>query len=188
MTRDTTKHIIIGGSAGSFQSVIKILESLPKNYPHSIMLVLHRLKHVRKGFVEALRIKTKVPVSEPMDKEIIENSHVYLAPANYHVYFDLNNTFMLSAEETVNHSRPSIDVSFSSAAQLWKKRLTGIILSGANSDGAKGLSDIESCGGTVIIQDPDEAQVRTMPEKALAQTRRSQIMKLDEIINYILHL
>ena len=182
------KYIIIGGSAGSFQNVIKLLEALPKDFPHTIVLVLHRLKHVRKGFVEALKIKTKVPVSEPFDKEIINSGQVYLAPANYHVYIDPGNTFTLSVEETVNHSRPSIDITFASAAYVWKKRLTGIILSGANSDGANGLKKIEECGGTVIVQDADECQVRTMSEKAMEKTQNPKIMKVADIIDHILKM
>ena len=185
---NSNKYIIIGGSAGSFQTVIKILEALPNDYPHTLILVLHRLKHVRKGFVEALKIKTKIPVSEPSDKEIINAGRVYLAPANYHVYIDPGNTFTLSVEETVNHSRPSIDISFASAAYVWKKRLTGIILSGANSDGAVGLSKIEEYGGTVIVQDINECQVRTMSEKAISKTQNPRVMKVAEIVDYILKL
>lgn len=185
---DDNKYIVIGGSAGSFQSIILILESLPKDYKHTVILVLHRLKHIRNGFVEALNIKSKIKISEPEDKEKIKGNHVYLVPANYHLYVEEQNTFALSIEETVNHSRPSIDITFASAAYTLKTKLTGIILSGANGDGANGLKRIEECEGKVIIQDLEESQVRTMPERALNTTKTASVMTISEIIKYITQL
>ena len=104
------KAIVIGGSAGSFQGVVKILSHLPKKFPLPIILCLHRLKHVRHGFVEALSIKSVIQVTEPYDKEAIKKGGVYLAPANYHMSVELGNYFALSTEEMVNNSRPAIDI------------------------------------------------------------------------------
>ena len=140
------KYIIIGGSAGSFQIVTEILSALPKNYKLPIFLCLHRLKHVRAGFVEALSIKSNLKIIEPNDKEIIKKGTVYLAPANYHMYFELSNYIALSTEESVNHSRPSIDISFISAAYTYRDKLIGILLSGANKDGALGMREIKEQG------------------------------------------
>ena len=133
------RAVIIGGSAGSFQVITRILSSLPMNYSLPVFLCLHRLKHIRSGFVEALSIKSKLPVVEPDDKDAIKPGIIYLAPANYHMHIELGNRFSLSTEEPVNHSRPSIDLSFMSAAYNYKRKLVGIILSGANRDGAVGL-------------------------------------------------
>ena len=104
------KAVVIGGSAGSFQGVVKILGQLPKGFPLPIIMCLHRLKHVRNGFVEALSIKSVVQVTEPNDKETIKKGNVYLAPANYHMSVELGNHFALSTEEMINNSRPSIDI------------------------------------------------------------------------------
>ena len=182
------KYIIIGGSAGSFQSVTSILSALPANFPLPIFLCLHRLKHVRAGFVEALSIKSNLRVIEPFDKEFIRQYKVYLAPANYHMYFELGNYIALSTEAPINHSRPSIDISFASAAYTYKSKLIGIILSGANKDGAYGLSQIKENGGLTIVQDPEECQVKTMTTAAIATSKVDHVMKIEGIIKFLLKL
>lgn len=182
------KYVIIGGSAGSFQIVTKILASLPKNYSLPVFLCLHRLKHIRTGFVEALSIKSYLPIIEPNDKEHIRPGRIYLAPANYHMYIELGNNFALSTEEAVNHSRPSIDLSFFSAAYAYKSKLVGVILSGANKDGAMGLKRIKESGGVTIVQDPEECQVKTMTVAAIKATKVDNIFSTREIIDYLLKL
>jgi two-component system chemotaxis response regulator CheB len=182
------KLIVIGGSAGSFQIVTKILNALPKKYPFPVFLCLHRLKHVRTGFIEALTIKSNLTVVEPEDKTHIKPGYIYLAPANYHMYLDLGNIITLSTETAVNHSRPSIDLTFSSAAFNYKQKVVGIILSGANKDGADGLADIKREGGITIAQSLDESQVKTMPEAAMAATKLDYSLNSDEIISFLLKL
>src|ERR1051325_4609683 len=103
------RAVVIGGSAGSFQGIVKILAALPKDFPLPVFMALHRLKHVRHGFVEALSLKSSLPVVEPDDKESVRKSTVYVAPANYHMSIELGNHLALSTEEMVNNSRPSID-------------------------------------------------------------------------------
>ncbi len=179
------RAIMIGGSAGSFQVVVKILNSLPSGYPLPLFLSLHRLKHVRSGFVEALSIKSGIPVVEPFDKETIRPGRAYLAPANYHMYIELGNKIALSTEETVNHSRPSIDLSFHTAAVAYREKLVGIILSGANRDGAAGLKKVKEMGGLCIVQDPQECEVRTMTEASLQVTPVDHIMKTEQIIEFL---
>ena len=182
------KYIIIGGSAGSFQTVTDILSALPKNYKIPIFLCLHRLKHVRAGFVEALSIKSNIKVIEPDDKEFVRQGKAYLAPANYHMYFELGNHIALSTEPVVNHSRPAIDISFASAAFAYKSKLVGIILSGANKDGALGLNEIKKQGGLTIAQDPQDCQVRTMTEAAINATEVDYIYNSKKIIDFLLKL
>ncbi len=179
------RYILIGGSAGSFQSIINILNNLPDNYNVPVFLCLHRLKHVRGGFVEALSIKSQLKVIEPEDKEMIMGGKVYLAPANYHMYLEVTNSIALSTEEPVNHSRPSIDLTFKSAAYAFGDKVIGILLSGANKDGAEGLREIKEYGGTVIVQDPDEASVPVMPQSALNVVEPDYIMTINEIITYL---
>jgi len=182
------KAVIIGGSAGSFQVIIRILSSLPANYPLPVLLSLHRLKHVRSGFVEALSIKSAIPVVEPFDKDQIKPGKAYLAPANYHMFVELGNKIALSTEEPVNHSRPSIDLSFLTAAQVYREKLVGVILSGANKDGAYGLKKIKEYGGVAIVQDPEECQVKTMTESSLRLTQVDHIFSTNEIIKYLQNL
>lgn len=182
------KALIIGGSAGSFQVITKILSSLPSNFHLPVLLCLHRLKHVRSGFVEALSIKASIPVIEPFDKDQIKPGKAYLAPANYHMFVELGNRIALSTEEPVNHSRPSIDLSFVTAAQVYREKLIGIILSGANKDGAYGLKKIKDYGGLTIVQDPDECQVKTMTESSLRLTKVDHIYKTNEIIRFLQNL
>ena len=125
----------MGGSAGSFQGITKILSQLPKGFPLPIIMCLHRLKHVRNGFVEALSIKSISQVVEPFDKEPIKKGSIYLAPANYHMSVELGNNFALSTEEMLNNSRPAIDITLATAAYAYRDKLVGILLSGANRDG-----------------------------------------------------
>jgi two-component system chemotaxis response regulator CheB len=182
------KAIIIGGSAGSFQVVTKIIATLPKNYPLPVFLCLHRLKHIRSGFVEALSIKAQMSIEEPNDKDPIKHGRIYLAPANYHMYVELGNKFALSTEEPVNHSRPSIDLSFESVAYNYNKKAIGIILSGANRDGAMGLKAIKNAGGVAIVQDPKECQVPTMTSASISATKVDYILKTEEIIKFLLNI
>jgi two-component system, chemotaxis family, protein-glutamate methylesterase/glutaminase len=182
------KAIMIGGSAGSFQIVVKILAALPSTFELPIFMCLHRLKHVRSGFVEALSIKSNLPIVEPFDKEVIRPGVVYLAPANYHMYIEADKRFALSTEEPVNHSRPSIDLSFMTAAQCYKSKLVGIILSGANKDGARGLKYVKDNGGLTIVQDPSEAQVETMPVSSMALTKVDYKYNSDGIISFLKRL
>jgi two-component system chemotaxis response regulator CheB len=179
------KAVIIGGSAGSFQVVTKILSALPKTFPLPVLLCLHRLKHVRSGFVEALSLKSGIPVEEPYDKEMLRPGRAYLAPANYHMYIELANRVALSTEDTVNHSRPSIDLSFITAANAYREKLIGIILSGANKDGAQGLKKVCDNGGVTIVQDPAECEVKTMTQSALQLTRVDFVYTTDQIISYL---
>ena len=185
---NTYKAIVIGGSAGSFQGIVKILSCLPPDFELPIILCLHRLKHVRNGFVEALSIKSTKPVIEPHDKESIKKGRVYLAPSNYHLSVELGNSFSLSTEEMINNSRPSIDVTLESAAYVFRHKLIGILLSGANSDGAVGMKRIKDRGGLTIIQDPEECMIKTMPTAALNLTEIDYILNTEDITKFITEL
>lgn len=182
------KAIVIGGSAGSFQGITRILSSLPENFSLPIIMCLHRLKHVRNGFTEALSIKSIKPVTEPCDKESIKRGNVYLAPANYHLSVELGNSFSLSTEEMVNNSRPSIDITLETAAYTYKDKLIGILLSGANRDGALGMKRIKDRGGLTIVQDPAECMIDTMPSAALQLTEIDYTLKVEEIIGLLIEL
>ncbi|GIV37285.1 MAG: putative chemotaxis protein-glutamate methylesterase [Cyclobacteriaceae bacterium] len=182
------KAVVIGGSAGSFQGVVKILSQLPQGFPLPIIMCLHRLKHVRHGFVEALSLKSVVPVTEPHDKEPIKKGGVYLAPANYHLSVELGHYFALSTEEMVNNSRPAIDITLGTCAYVFKDKLIGILLSGANKDGALGMKQIKDRGGLTIVQDPAECMIDTMPRAAMAVTNIDHVLKIDQIVSFFKEL
>jgi two-component system, chemotaxis family, protein-glutamate methylesterase/glutaminase len=179
------KAVVIGGSAGSFQGVVKILSQLPQGFPLPIIMCLHRLKHVRNGFVEALSIKSVVQVTEPNDKETIKKGSIYLAPANYHMSIELGNHFALSTEEMINNSRPAIDITLGTSAFVYRDKLIGILLSGANRDGALGMKYIAERGGLTIVQEPSECMIDTMPKAALAATKIDHVMKVDQIVEFL---
>ena len=143
---------------------------------------------VNEGFVNALNLKSKLKVLEPLDKQRIAENKVYLAPANYHMYVEYNKTISLSTEEDYNYSRPSIDLMFKTAAYVYKKSLLGIILSGANQDGAKGLREVKMYGGTSVIQDLNEAQVQTMPLASKKYTQIDYELTTKEIVNLLIQL
>ncbi len=182
------KAVVIGGSAGSFQGIVKILSQLPADFPLPIIMALHRLKHVRHGFVEALSLKSALTVIEPEDKETIRKGVAYLAPANYHLSVELGNHFSLSTEEMINNSRPAIDLTLSSAAYVYRNRLVGILLSGANRDGGLGMKNIKDKGGLTLVQDPAECMIDTMPKAALALTQIDYVLSVDEITEFLKEL
>jgi two-component system chemotaxis response regulator CheB len=182
------KAVVIGGSAGSFQGIVKILAQLPKTFPLPIIMCLHRLKHVRNGFVEALSLKSVAAVTEPYDKESIKKGGVYLAPSNYHLSVELGNNFALSTEEMINNSRPAIDVTLGTAAYVYREKLVGILLSGANRDGGLGMKHIKDKGGVTIVQDPTECMIDTMPKAALSLTKIDHVMKIDQIVDFLKEL
>jgi two-component system, chemotaxis family, protein-glutamate methylesterase/glutaminase len=161
------KAVVIGGSAGSFQGIVKILAQLPKTFPLPIIMCLHRLKHVRNGFVEALSLKSVVQVLEPNDKEQIKKGGVYLAPSNYHMSVELGNHFSMSTD---------------------RDKLIGILLSGANRDGGLGMKHIKDKGGLTIVQEPTECMIDTMPKAALALTKIDHTMKIDQIVEFLIEL
>lgn len=182
------KAVVIGGSAGSFQGIVKILSQLPKNFHLPIIMCLHRLKHVRNGFVEALSIKSVMQVVEPNDKDTIKKGGVYLAPSNYHMSVELGNHFSLSTEEMINNSRPAIDITLGTAAYVFRDKLVGILLSGANRDGGLGMKQIKDKGGLTIVQEPSECMIDTMPKAALSLTQIDYTLKVDEIVEFLIEL
>ncbi len=152
------------------------------------MLCLHRLRTVRSGFAEALQINSRLKITEPHDKEIIRTGLVYLAPSNYHLMFEQGLRFSLSVSEPVNHSRPSIDICFETAADIFRENAIGIILSGANIDGAKGMHMLKKAGGLTIVQDPMDSEIGTMPEACINLFKPDHIMDAGKITNFISNL
>lgn len=179
------KAIVMGGSAGSFSVVSKILSNINKDFKFPIIICMHRLKHIRSGLVEGLRLKSNLPVIEPFDKENIEGGKVYLAPSNYHMFIEIDATISLSTEEVYNHSRPSIDYTFSSAATSLREKMVGILLTGANKDGAMGMKEVHARNGYTIVQDPATCDVQTMPNAALQLFKPNKLLSPQGITDFL---
>jgi two-component system chemotaxis response regulator CheB len=173
--------IIIGGSAGGAQALVVILSALPKDFTLPVLAVQHLHPSDEGSFAEHLAGQTGLHVKEPCDKERIEKGKVYTAPANYHMLVEKDGTISLSVDERVNWSRPSIDVLFESAAAAWGKEVVAVVLSGANSDGAKGMLEVKKAGGFTIAQDPKSAQHNVMPKAAIDAGAVDEVLKAEEI-------
>jgi two-component system chemotaxis response regulator CheB len=173
--------IAVGASWGGLQAVGTLLEGLADEVEPAIVVVQHRGPQAHRGLLELLlQEHCKRPVSEPGDKTPIEPSQVYVAPADYHLLVE-NGRFAVSLEGHVNYARPSIDVLFESVADAYAERAIGIVLTGANVDGAKGLAAIKDRGGVAIVQDPATAVRGTMPEAAIAATSADAVLPIEEI-------
>lgn len=173
----------IGGSAGSQTVITEILDALSPHLNTPIVIVLHRLRNVHSEMSRLLSVKRKI--IEPEDKEPVRKHCIYLAPQNYHLLIEADRTFMLDYSEPVNYSRPSIDMTFSCIADVYGEKALGILLSGANKDGAEGLCQIIAAGGTGIVQDPETADFEVMPQAALDKCDGVQRLSTAGIIKHI---
>jgi two-component system chemotaxis response regulator CheB len=165
--------IVVGASAGGVEALLTMLPAVPAGSRASILIVLHLPRHHPSSLVEIFAPKCALPVREAEDKAPIEPGVVYVAPPDYHLLVDHDSSgaaqLALSTDEPVNYSRPAIDVLFESAADWYGARLAGIVLTGANADGAAGLAAVRRAGGVTVVQDPSTASASPMPLAALAR-------------------
>ena len=180
-----TRLIIIGGSAGSLQVIFKLFTGMKDHYPIPVVIIIHRNQAVEALLEELLSAKTGLPVKEIEEKEQPQPGWLYLCPPDYHLLFEKDESFTLDYSEKVNFSRPSIDVVFQSAADVYGSSLVCILLSGANSDGAEGLAYVRSRKGITIVQDPGEAEVSYMPQQALLRDKADHVLTTIEIRSFI---
>ncbi len=180
--------VVIGASAGGVDALLQLLTGLPDRYRLPIVAVLH-LPDTRDSLLaDIFRQRLAINVHEAADKEGVMPGTLYFAGAGYHLSIEKDRSFSLSCEAPVHYSRPSIDLLMASAADAYGPRLAGILLTGANFDGAAGLARISECGGLTVVQDPAEAQVATMPEAAIALLQPSLVLPLDGIRRLLLQL
>ena len=173
--------VVLGASAGGFEALLTVLKGLPASYPMPLAAVLHLPENRESRLAELFDFRLTLDVREARDKETLEPGTLYFAPPGYHLSIEADGSFSLSCEERVNFARPSIDVLFSSAADAYGKSLAGILLTGANYDGAAGMAGMQVAGGLTIVQDPATAEVPTMPEAALRRMNPDLILPLAEI-------
>ena len=179
--RSRIDAIVIGGSAGAIEALSELLPVFCAGLPLPIFIVVHLPRNRASLLVEIFQEKCPLRVREAEDKEPVEPGTVYFAPPDYHLLVDQGPRLALSADETVHFSRPSIDVLFESAADTYRDRLMGIILSGANEDGADGLAAVHRAGGITVVQAPESAQSTNMVTAALKLTNANFVLPLDKI-------
>lgn len=185
MSAQSPKAVVIGASAGAVQALLALLPALPASFPLPVLVVVHVPPDRENMLVSLLQTKCRLTVKEAEDKEPIAPGVVYFAPSDYHLLVEPGASLALSADEAVNYSRPSIDVLFESAADAYGPDLVGVILSGANHDGAAGLKAVGEAGGVTIIQDPAEAMASAMPQAAQLACPAASILTLDAIASLL---
>jgi two-component system chemotaxis response regulator CheB len=173
--------VVIGASWGGLHAVGMVLEGLGDTSSAAIVVVQHRGKGGGERLAPLLQRHTRLPVREAEDKDSLTPGSIYLAPPDYHTLIESDRTIALSTEAAVRHARPSIDVVFRSAAEAYRERCVGVVLTGSNDDGAEGLALIKKLGGVVVVQDPRTAERREMPSAALEATNADLVLPLEEI-------
>jgi len=173
--------VVLGASAGGFEALMGVLKGLPSTYPMPLAVVLHLPEGHDSKLAELFGYRLALKVREARDKESLQAGTLYFAPSGYHLSIETDRSFSLSCEERVNYARPAIDILFSSAADAYGKSLAGILLTGANYDGAAGMSGMQVAGALTIVQDPATAEVSTMPEAALRRMTPDLILPLAQI-------
>ena len=179
------KAVVIGASAGAIESLSLIFSLLRPDISVPIIVVIHVPASKNLQLVSLLQSKSKLCLVEVEDKQNLLPGHIYIAPPDYHVLVEDEESLALSNEEQVNFSRPSIDVLFESAADIFADNLVGIVLTGANRDGTDGLVEILRLGGSAIVQDPDEAYAKIMPQTAIDECPTAMVMTLNNIADYL---
>ncbi len=179
--RERPDAIVIGASAGGVEALSVVLPALPADTAAAVFIVVHVPRDRPSHLADIFARKCALKVREAEDKEPVETGTVYFAPSNYHLLVDRGPHLALSADDLVHHSRPSIDVLFESAAYIYRERLLGIILTGANDDGAEGLAVVHELGGQTVVQEPQTAHSRQMVIAAQLATSPDYVLSLDGI-------
>lgn len=189
MLTNRVEIVVIGGSAGCIPVICRLIETLPTPFDFIVVAVIHRSKNVSSEMEKLFSVKNKeIVVKEPDDKEPIQKNCVYLAPQNYHLLVENTHSFCLDYSEPVFYSRPSIDVTFESIAQVYADKAVAIVLSGANADGSQGMAQIIARGGLGIVQKPSTAEYSVMPQNALTYNPTAFSLTPDEIVELLMML
>ena len=177
--------VVVGTSWGGLSALSAVVSGLPATFALPVVVVQHRSPDAVGLLAELLQARTGLRVVEVDDKHPIQPGHVYVAPANYHLLID-RGFFSLTTDAPVRYSRPSIDVTFVSAADEYGPRAIGVVLTGANEDGALGLKRIADRGGYAIVQDPQTAEGPMMPRAALRAVPHARVVRLDRLASHLI--
>lgn len=182
------RAIVIGASAGGLEVFSRIFPQFAKNFPLPVIVVQHLHPESDGAMMTLLDDRSAIKIKEADEKEVVQPGKIYIAPANYHLLIERDGSLSLSIDAKVNYCRPSIDVMFESAVDAYGPAVIGILLTGANADGAVGLLKIKNAGGKTIIQDPETAYADTMPRSAMAMHTADYILKPEQIVPTIMQL
>ena len=180
-----TPAVVIGASVGAIEALSVILPALPAGYPLAVIVVVHVPPDKKSLLADLFSARCAIAVKEAEDKERIVASTIYFAPPDYHLLVEPDFRLSLSSDAPVRYSRPAIDVLFETAADAYGDAVTGVILTGANSDGAKGLRAIRDAGGKALVQAAVHAEGKAMPLAALAACPTAEALSLSEISSFL---
>jgi two-component system chemotaxis response regulator CheB len=180
----TIRLVVIGGSAGSLNVLLKAMPGLAPSIP-PVVIVLHRRAGEDSALTELLGFRSTIPVKEASEKEALHPGVIYVAPPDYHLLVEQDLTLSLDYSEKVNHSRPSIDVTFQTAADACGKSLCVILLSGASDDGTEGMKAARRSGALLAVQNPGTAEVAFMPQQAINQVKIDRLINGDDLSDFI---
>lgn len=173
--------IAIGVSTGGVQALKTLFGRLPSDFPLPLLVVQHISPEAGNGMAKLLDDQCAIRVKEADEQDVVLPGTVYLAPPNYHLLVEKACTLSLSADAPVSYARPSVDVLFESAAAVYGAGLIAMVLTGANHDGSRGAKAVKRRGGIVVVQDPEDAEARQMPDAALAATAADHVVALDDM-------
>lgn len=179
--------VVVGASWGGLEALTSLVRGLPDDFPIPVVVIQHRGRDSKTLLADLLQDRSRLQVSEPDDKEPLQAGHVYVAPSDYHLLVDVGY-LSLEMDAPVRYSRPSIDVTFSSAADSYGPRAIGVVLTGANADGAIGLRAIIDAGGAGIVQDPDSAEMPVMPRAARLAVPEATVLPVEKIAPHLVSL
>ena len=177
--------MLLGCSAGGFNLVFELVKKLPSEFPLPVIVVIHRSRKYPSTIEELLDKKSDLKVALAADKDILTKGNVYFAPSDYHLLLEPDGSLTLDYSEPVLYSRPSIDVTFQSVADVYQDKIVAILFSGASEDGSEGICYIKDRNGLVIIQDLESAEVKTMPQAAISKCEDALVLTNDEIFTFI---
>ncbi len=185
MSGPANSAIVVGASAGALEALSAILPTLPADYPRAVFVVVHVPPATPSLLPELLRAKCRLRVCEAEDKEPAMPGTIYVAPPDYHLQVEADKCISLSNDLPVMYSRPSIDVLFETAADAYGENLIGVVLTGANDDGAAGLRAVLAAGGTGFVQRPQDAYAQGMPQAAMKACPAAQVLPLADIARHL---
>lgn len=184
----TVEAVVIGASAGGVGALLQLLPGLPADYGRAVVALLHLPEFRQSHLAEVFQQRMAMPVREAADKEAVSSGTLYFAGSGYHLSVEMDRSFSLSCEAPLHFARPAIDYLMESAADAYGPALLGILLTGANHDGAAGMAAIARAGGLTVVQDPEQAEVASMPREAIRLHQPDLVLPLDAIQTLLLML
>lgn len=181
----TTEVLLLGGSAGSFKILFQIVKFLPADLNKIVIVVIHRKRNFFSEIEKLFGENSSMKLREIQDKDVLKKNTIYIAPANYHTLIEKEGYFSLDVSEAVWYSKPSIDVTFESASEIYEKHCMAILLSGANQDGAAGMLKLRNSGAVTIAQHPMDAEMSEMPAAAIKIGAAEYVLTTDEIFKLL---